>query len=200
MMSKQNKSESLFESFCRANRLDWQPIPTGAEKTADYRLRFGATTVAFEIEQIESLAGFSRTSVSSRTVGNHVRHKIAEARKQLQSVAARGEPTILLIFNAVDPLQLFGTEQHDFICAMYGELTVHLSQDGTLGQPFHGRNAKLRSDINTSFSGVGHLRQQSAGVASVTVYENIYAAHPLPFGHFPSCIEVLRVNSIEGEQ
>jgi len=195
MMSRKNKSETLFESFCRANALDWERIPPSAEKTADYRLQLGTTSVVVEVEQIESVAGFSLTGVSSRTVGSHVRHKIAEARKQLQIVAATGEPTILLIFNAVDPLQLFGTEQHDFLCAMYGELTVHLSQDGAIGPSFHGRNAKLRPDTNTSFSGVGHLREQRAGTASVTVYENIHAAHPLPFGHFPSCIEVLRVRA-----
>lgn len=29
--------------------------------------------------------------------------------------------------------------------------------------------------------------------AKITVYENIYAAYPLPFGQIPSCINVVRV-------
>lgn len=192
-MTKQTKSEALFETFCGQNSLDWERVPTGATKTPDYRLRFGTTTVAFEIKQIETSAGFNTAGVSSTAVGNRVRYKIADARKQLQTVAASGEPAVLLIYNAVDPIQLFGTEQHDFICAMYGELTVHLS-NGHLGEPFHGRNARLRTGANTSFSGLGHLRRLRGGGASITVYENVYAGHPLPFAHLPSSIEVMRVN------
>jgi hypothetical protein len=36
------------------------------------------------------------------------------------------------------------------------------------------------------------LRRQAGG-AKVTVYENVYAAHPLPFRQLPPCIEVVRV-------
>ena len=168
-------------------------VSAGPEKTPDYMLVLGTTSVAVEIKQIESMEGFNRGGVSSRTVGKHVRNQITEARKQLQSAARFGLPAILLVHNTVDPVQLFGTEQHDFICAMYGELTVSIRKcDGAVGETFQGRNAKLRHDTNTSFSGVGHLRQLRNG-AAITVYENVYAAHPLPFQEIPPCIEVVRV-------
>lgn len=193
-MTKQTKSEALFESFCSSNSLDWTRIPAGVSKAPDYRLRFGETTVAFETKQFDGPGGFNPGGVSSRTVGYHVRQKITEARKQLQAAAASREPAVLLIYNAVDhPFQAFGTEQHDFICAMYGDLTVDLSCE-SFSKPFHGRNAKLRAGMNTSFSAVGHLRLLGTGAASVTIYENVYAAHPLPFEHLPSTLEVVRVS------
>jgi hypothetical protein len=181
----------LFETFCAQQHLDFEPIPTSAERTPDYRLQLGAATVLFEIEQIESLVGFEPDGVSSRTVGAHVRRKIADARKQVQAGSQSGLPAVLLIYNTVDSLQAFGTETHDFICAMYGELTVRLF-NSRAHNTFHGRNATLRHDVNTSFSGVGHLRRTAHG-AAVTIFENIYAANPLPFDAIPPCLGVVRV-------
>ena len=190
-MTRKTESEAMFEAFCTEHHLDWQPIPTGPDKTTDYRLRFGAVTVQVEIEQIESQRGFNPDGVSSRTVGSHVRQKISEARRQMQMAAQAGVPAILLIHNTIDSWQAFGTETHDFMCAMYGEMTVRLT-DGRPRESFHGRNAKLRDDANTSFSGVGHLKRVANGI-EVKVYENVYAAHPLPFENMPSCIQVVHV-------
>ena len=190
---KRTISEHLFEDFCVQHNLDCQRVAEGTEKTPDYHLRFGETTVAVEIKQIESLEGFNPDGVSSRTVGSHVRQRISEARHQLKSVARSGIPTILLIHNAVDPAQLFGTEQHDFLSAMYGELTIRIHRFTLERSPvFHGRNARLQQDLNTSFSGVGHL-QKSINGASITVYENVYASQPLPFHALPPSIDVVRV-------
>lgn len=191
-MTVKTESEALFELFCEKQRLDWARVPTGTGRTPDYRLKFGQTMVFVEIEQIKSEDGFgSRGGVHSRTVGDRVRRKIEEARKQLQAVSHEGSPTILLIYNKVDPMQAFGTETHDFVCAMYGELTVRL-KDGRIEDSFHGRNSLLQKDVNTSFSAVGHLRRSSTG-AEVRIFENIYARHPLPFREVPPCIEVMRV-------
>ncbi|TAL85054.1 MAG: hypothetical protein EPN74_09640 [Rhodanobacter sp.] len=187
------ESEDLFETFCREHELDWRRIPEGACKTPDYSVNFGSVAVAVEIKQIESLRGFNPSGVSSRTVGWHVRQQISEARAQLQAAARKGMPTILLIYNTVDPFQLFGTEPHDFLHAMYGELTLHIDATSLeAGEPFHGRNAKLRKGVNTSFSGVGHL-QKTKGGAAVTVYKNAFASRPLPDATVPSCIQVINV-------
>lgn len=193
---KRTESEQLFETFCTQHALEFHRIPEGSAKTPDYHLRFDQATVAVEIEQIESTRGFNPGSVSSRTVGWHVRHKISEARAQIQAAVRTGTPTILLIHNTVDPFQLFGTEQHDFLSAMYGELTVRIDKSNLrAGQPFHGRNARLREEANTSFSGVGHLQRIRSG-AAVTVYENVFASHPLPFDVFPSCVDLVRVEIV----
>jgi hypothetical protein len=187
------ESEDLFETFCRENELNWRRIPEGAVKTPDYSVKFGSVAVAVEIKQIESLRGFNPGGVSSRTVGWHVRQQISEARAQLQAAARGGMPTILLIYNTVDPFQLFGTEPHDFLHAMYGELTLQIDATSLkFGEPFHGRNARLRKDVNTSFSGVGHL-QRTKGGAAVTVYKNAFASHPLPNATVPPCIQVVNV-------
>lgn len=189
-MKKKTESEAMFEDFCTQHRLDWEPISVGPGKTPDYQLRFGAAIVHIEIKQIESLRGFS-SGRFHRTVGSHVRHKIAEARGQLQVAAQSGMPTILLIHNSVDSSQAFGTEIHDFISAMYGEMTVRVA-DGRSRGSFHGRNAKLRAEANTSFSAVGHLKLLDAGI-EVRIFENIYAAHPLPFADISACIQVTRI-------
>lgn len=191
MVTRKTESEVLFEAFCNRHRLDWATVETGPTKTPDYRLKFGSATVVVEIKQIESEDGFETNGVSSRTVGDHVRRKIAEARKQLQAVSRIGTPTILLVYNSVDPMQLFGTETRDFVCAMYGELTVRL-KEGRLEDSFYGRNSSLRSNMNTSFSAVGHLRR-CAGGSDVRIFENIYARHPLPFDKLSPYIEVVRV-------
>jgi len=190
-VTRKTQSETMFETFCSTNGLDCEAIPTGTDKTTDYRVRFGNCWVAVEIEQIESDAGLDPDGSGSRVVGSHVRRKIAEARKQVQ-IAAQAVPTILLIHNVVDPYQAFGTENHDFVCAMYGEWTVRLV-DGRVADSFHGRNAMLREDVNTSFSAVGHLKRVANG-AEVTLFENVYARQPLPFAEIPSCIKVFRVD------
>jgi hypothetical protein len=190
-VSRKTASEALFEQFCTDQRVDWKRIPTGAEKTPDYELRVGGHSVLVEIEQIESLVGFEPDGVSSRTVGSHVRHKINAARGQVKVGAERELPTVLLIHNTIDPMQMFGTESHDFISAMYGELTVRLIEGKATGS-FHGRNAKMRRDENVSFSAVGHLKRTDRG-AEVTLFENVYARYPLPFEVLPLCMGVVRV-------
>lgn len=117
-------SEQLFETFCAHHRLDCQRIAETSASTPDYHVRLGSTAVAVEIKQIESRRGVDPDGGWSRTIGWHVRQKIAEARAQLRVAASAGMPAILLIHNTVDPMHLFGTEQHDFLSAMYGELTV----------------------------------------------------------------------------
>jgi len=190
-VTQKTASEILFEEFCATHHVASERIPTGLGKTPDYRLTIAGTTVLVEIEQIESLAGFNPGGVSSRTVGAHVRRKISDARGQAQQAKVAGLPAILLIHNTVDPWQAFGTETHDFICAMYGELTVRLV-DGRARESFHGLNAKLRPEWNTSFSAVGHLKRTPEG-AEVTIFENIYGAYPLPFEALPPCFKVVRV-------
>ena len=190
-MTPRTESEALFEAFCASHRLDWAPQETATTPTPDCRLIVSGTTVCVEVKQIESDAGFKPGGVHSRTVGDHVRRKIAEAREQLQPVSLAGFPTILLVYNSVDPFQIFGTEIHDFVCAMYGEWTVRL-RNGRIEESFHGRNSSVRRNANTSFSAVGHLVRTEHG-AKVKLIENVHARNSLPYGDLPECFEVMRV-------
>jgi hypothetical protein len=99
------------------------------------------------------------------------------------------------IHNNLDPLQLFGTERHDFVAAMYGEMTVVL-QSGKIFDSFQGRNSTLRENHNSSFSAVGHLRSSPAG-AVVEMYQNIFARNPLDPSAVPDCFGFIRIEVTE---
>ena len=192
-MHESSAAELLFESFCAANGVRCNRVKAGATPTPDYRLSVGDHAVYVEVKQIDVDPDFRATNgVSSRQVGEHVRRKIADARGQMQVAAASGHAAILLIYNNLDPLQLFGTEQHDFLCAMYGELTISLRAGNAAGS-YYGRNSTLRSGHNASFSAVGHLYRRREGLA-VRLYENFFAKFPLEYGRLPDCIETIRIS------
>ena len=128
-----------------------------------------------EVKELTKILPSAKRRVFIRTVGDHIRRKIAQAGPQLQTASKEGKPTILLVFNGLVPMQQFGTEDHDFEHAMYGEYTVRLDRGiGEIVDSFHGRNAKLRVAVNTSFSAVGRLKQSGGGAVEVTLFENIH--------------------------
>ena len=181
-----NHSERLFADFCSSNHIACDRVPTGPGKIVDFEITISGSRIAVEIEALEKMVGWNPDGCSTRTPGAHVRRKIEEARKQIQEAAASGRPTILLIYNAVDPKQQFGTERHDFLAAMYGDLTWQFDAHGVSGL-FHGRSSAFREKMNTSFSAVGHLRHTGSG-ATVHLYENAHAEKKLSYATLPSCI------------
>lgn len=191
-MTRKTESEVLFEQFCATHGLAAERIETGDDKSPDYLVRLNDVPVYFEIKQIDADASFKGRNGggSSRIIGNHVRARIHEARKQLQGPSKQGAPSVLLVYNNLDPLQTFGTEEHDFITAMYGEWTVRI-KDNAIVDSFLGKRARLQPAMNTSFSAVGHLRRTPSG-ASVLLYENLHARHPLDYSTLPQCFEVKR--------
>lgn len=196
-MSRSTKSEKLFERFCEVNGLASERVQAGDGKRPNYKLWLGGRDVYFEIEQIESSRGIDSEGVWSRTVGWHIRKKIDDARGQAKYAAGMGSPVVLLVYNTVDPMQMFGTEAHDFVCAMYGELTLKLV-GGRIVDQYHGRRAKLRADANKSLSAMGHL-SDVAGAPTVVLYENVHAQFPLPFEAMPACFGMVRVEGQEGD-
>ena len=195
-MTGKREAETLFECFCDTNQSSWQTVPIGQTRTPDYLVALSGEAVYVEVKQLDADEAFRTPSgVSSRTVGSHVRQKITDSRKQIQAEAKAGSPGILLIYNNLDPMQLFGTETHDFISAMYGEMAVRL-KGNKIKDSFYGRNSSLREGHNTSFSAVGHLRDSTTG-PTVRLYENVFARNPLDFASLPSCIEVVRIEVVE---
>jgi hypothetical protein len=196
-MSKQTLSEQLFEDFCVAHQLDWERLSPSSQKgesMPDYAIRIDETTIEVEIKEIESREGLNEDGSGSRIVGKHVRGAIDAARKQVQTSAGRGNPSLLLIYNAIDNWQLFGTEEHDFLAAMYGEITVRFALDkDSFSSAFHGKNARLMHDKNRSFSSVGHLKKIASAATEITLYENIYARIQMPFARMPACFEIKRI-------
>ena len=193
----ETESELLFQSFCNLNGLPWLRVEAGGAPTPDYLVTVPTGgQIYFEVKQIDEDANVGqRNGVSSRTVGDHVRAKVNEARGQMKFGAALGLPSVLLVHNNLDPLQLFGTERHDFLAAMYGEMTV-LLQGGRISDSFHGRNSTLREGHNSSFSAVGHLRRSTSGPV-VEMYENVFARVPLNPSLLPQCFGFLRIEVTE---
>lgn len=191
-MNVKPKAEALFESFCDGHELLWEKITPGENRRPDYLLSMNGQSVYCEIKQIDKDSNFQKNDgVSSRTVGSHIRQKISDAKKQIQLGAKIGAPSILLVYNNLDPMQFFGTEQHDFIAAMYGELTV-VVKDTRIVDSYQGRNSSLRSNHNTSFSAIGHIRQAATGPI-IRLYGNVFACNPLNVELLPQCFEFVHV-------
>lgn len=186
-MTVKTKGDTLFEEFCKSNNIRCAKIPECEQHTPDYSVVLNGATVFVEVKQIDEDVDFTAAS-GSRTTGAHVRAKINDARDQVKAVLNQRVPAILLIYNNLDPLQMFGTQPHDFIAAMYGERTAAFNRDNRTKGFYHGRNQSFRKDKNTSFSAVGSIYQAKTG-PTVLIYENIYAEHRLDFSSLPDCIE-----------
>jgi hypothetical protein len=186
------KSETVFEEFCNSNNLLWEKIAECDKPTPDYKVVLNAETVIVEVKQIDKDDKFTEVG-GSRIVGDHVRAKINEALKQVKAASNERLPAILLIYNNLDPMQMFGTEQHDFITAMYGEITVALNlKKHSITDSYHGRNQSMRLDKNVSFSAVGGLYQTNEDPV-VRIYENIFAENILNYSSLPKCIEAIQI-------
>lgn len=195
-MSTQTTGELAFENFCRTHHISCSKVKESSESTPDYEVVLNGVTAYVEVKDIEEDENF-QGPVKRRTVGSHVRARIHQAKAQLQPVARAGAPTLLLIYNALDPYQSFGTEQHDFLAAMYGEFTVTISlSTNKIVDTFQGRNKSLAQDKNTSFSAVGGIYTANGGV-SVVIYENVFAKNPINFSSLPACIDARRVTIAE---
>lgn len=191
-MTIKPKAESIFEEFCNLNDIPCQKIPEGMKATPDYKVILNGKAVFVEVKQIDADDDFTNEG-ASRTLGSHVRAKINEARKQLKVALDQGIPAILLVYNNLDSLQAFGTEQDDFRAAMYGEPTVVLNLDeNRITDSYEGRNRSFREGKNTSFSAVGCIKQTKEG-PTVLIYENIFSDNPLDFLSLPNCIEAVRI-------
>jgi hypothetical protein len=129
----------------------------------------------------------------SGTLGEHVRRRIVGAKKQVQYGAKQGIPSVLLIYNTLDrEFQRFGTDDMDFIAAMYGEYTILIDKDTRqASEMFNGKNQSLQQDKNTSFSAVGRLSDRG-GKTTLTLFENIFAHVKIPYEQLPPCFEVRR--------
>ena len=147
----------------------------------------------FEVKELREDDDFSREhfGVSSRKVGAHIRSKISESKRQVQYGAKQGVPSILLIYNVMDPsFHLFGTDDHDFTYAMHGDWAVVISREThQILDAGHGRNRSFSADKNTSFTALGHLAPRY-GVMTVRLFANKHAKVPLPLG-LPPCFDIV---------
>jgi hypothetical protein len=197
------RSETLFEEFLHGHNLLFEQICVDATPRPDYRVSIGDAQIIFELKELSEDANFGvikdptfpHIKSSSRTMGEHVRRRIESSKKQIQYGAKQGVPSVLLIYNNIDPVfQGFGTESMDFIAAMYGAYTVVMDvRTGTALDWFNGKDRMLQENKNTSFGAVGHLADR-AGSTTVTLYENVFAKVRVPYDQLPACFEVRRID------
>lgn len=197
------KSEELFESFLTLNNVPFKKIKEETSPRPDYLVTAGNLKLVFEVKELAEDDNFGvikdpsmpNIKSHSRTVGNHVRRRIEGSRKQIQYGANQDFPSILLIYNSLDPVfQMFGTEDTDFITAMYGEYTVLIDKNtGGISDWFNGKNQSLQEHKNTSFSALGHLSDR-AGEITVVLFENAFAKKKVPYNQLPPCFDVRRIN------
>jgi hypothetical protein len=197
------KSEETFESFLAANNLPFEKIKEDTTPRPDYLVSIGDLKLVFELKELAEDENFGviadpahpHIKSHSRTVGNHVRRRIEGSRKQIHYGAKQGIPSVLLIYNNLDPVfQMFGTEDMDFTTAMYGELTVLLNKKTReASELFHGKNQLLQKNKNTSFSALGRLCDRG-GEITVTLFENVFSAVKIPYDLLPPCFDVERIN------
>jgi hypothetical protein len=197
------KSEKLFEEFLEGNALPFEKIKEEVTPRPDYLVSIGNAQLVFELKELAEDHNFGVVKdpahpyirSHSRVIGDHIRRRIEHARKQVQYGAKQGLPTVLLIYNSLDPVfQLFGTEPHDFIAAMYGEYTLLVNiETRAASDLFHGKNQMLQEKRNTSFSALGHLCDRGGNTA-VTLFENYFAKIRIPYQSLPPCFAVRRAD------
>ena len=197
------KSEELFEKFLAENNIQFDKIEEATSPRPDYLVSVGDVKVVFELKELAEDENFGvvadpahpHITSHSRTLGDHVRRRIEGSKKQIQYGARQGLPSVLLIYNNLDPvLQSFGTEDLDFTTAMYGELTLLLSKNTKeTSEMFNGKNQLLQKNKNTSFSAAGRLCDRG-GEMTMTLFENAFSAVPLPYDLLPSCFGAKRVD------
>lgn len=193
---ERTRSEIIFERFLTANGIPFKPIPVGPMKTPDYAVTIGGAYVIFEVKEIAPDPNWNDSAVHGGTVGELIRDKVRDRRamKQIQSASKQGKPTVLLIFNAMDPMQMCGTENHDFEHAMYGEYTIWINiETREIVDRFHGHNKSFQQTKNTSFSALSRLKEGRGGSISVTLFENVHAKIPINYDALPAAFEVVRV-------
>src|ERR1039458_615317 len=148
------RSESLFEEFLTFNNLRFEKIREDTTPRPDYRVSVGGCVIIFEIKELVEDRNFGvvkdpaypHIKNSSRTVGRHIRRRIKSSKKQIEFGAEQGVPSILLIYNNLDPVfQEFGTGPMDFTAAMYGAYTVLINRETrTASGWFNGEDQMLQ--------------------------------------------------------
>jgi hypothetical protein len=205
-VTTKTKSEHLFETFLAANGLPFERIEEDVSPRPDYCVSIGDSKIVFELKELAEDESFEVVKdpslpylkFSSRTLGDHLRRRIAASRKQIQYGAKQlGLPSALLVYNCLDPLQMFGTEDMDFIAAMYGEYTVMLNRENRSSDWFNGNKQLLQREKNTSFSATGRLCDRGGGI-TVTLFENVFAKVKISYDNLPPCFDVRRIQISTG--
>lgn len=195
-MSKQTKSEQLFEEFCNSIKIKYKRIDAAKEQRPDYLLEVLGQKIAVEVKQINpneeekeiielnKKEDYSAFSIEpGKRLGKAIRYANPQFKKLLEAL---GEeiPCLLVVYDNVTP------EKHHTIpycvqTAISGLDKVELSvptnpQESILiGEPVSGLNQTMRQDNCTTTSAVAVLHCSQHPNFSLVIYHNPFAANPL---------------------
>jgi len=188
-------SEKLFEQFCRENNIQFSRLLPDGNKTPDYEINLGDQHIILEIKEFalnneEKIAinDFKKkrfSSWGSSKVGNRIRYKIDDSKRQIERLASGKCPAILLLYDA-RPFPIKGTSPYEIEVAMYGWESIDLHVPENLEKPVRfgkhrfGKGKKFRSDCHTYISAIGMLREiEPTEQLNLDIYLNVYADMPL---------------------
>jgi hypothetical protein len=189
-------SERYFETFCREAAIDFKRLSEGDHETADYEIILGGRRAIVEVKELRENEEDKRAlrdmqekgeaQWGSQKPGDRIRKKINSAKRQIQRVAGRKYPGILLLYDARPPLTA-GISPYEIRVAMHGFETIDLHPPRVEYGAWHfgmhrfGKGKKFRLGVHSYFSAVGVLREaQTKGQFHVDLYLNAYADYPLP--------------------
>ena len=189
-------SEDQFERFCNQGNLPFVRLEPDGQETPDYEVVLGGQHAIFEIkeltpnkEEMHALRDVKEkhsASWGSSKVGNRIRYKIDDAKRQLERLAGGKCPGVVLLYDARPPL-IRSISPYEIEVAMYGFETIDLDVPDKIGEPVtfgkrrFGKGKKLRHDSHTFISAVGVLRESSRnGPLHMDLYLNVFADKPLP--------------------
>lgn len=188
------ESERRFESFCGAVGWRCVPVATGSMRTPDYDLFVGSTKIVTEVKEItpdlyespdpEYQDEHVTVRVRTKTIGDQIRDKINSAAPQVKNRSAGIAPTLIVIYDLLDPALRGNSEPLDFLAAMYGPPQAVLAVPRPHGEIYiketkFGPGRKTTPSSNTSVSALASLWIDHDGQLSLDVYHNIFAKVPL---------------------
>lgn len=179
--TSENLGEKLFYEICEFQGWDSKKIKEKEEKTPDFEVKTTKGQFIAEVKQFEYDYEFGE--VLSYTTGNKVRAAIKKAKDQLQG---HEFPSLLAL---LDTRGMGLTGYENILSAMYGALTINVNKvTGEAGPMFHGRDAKMRENWNTSISAVAAISYSGANKQDlkphIVIYHNMYAKHPFASNFF----------------
>jgi hypothetical protein len=193
--ANKTESEIYFEAFCRRNGFALLPVPVGTDKTPDYTLTIGDTSIIVEVkelrptrEELESerlVAERGYGKVISRKAGKQVRKKITDCAPQIRARTQGKRPGLLVLWERGRCAGLH-TEPYHIQVAMEGfeEMILTVPPLGSAESPSvvgmkHGGSRKMTEDVNTSISAVALLCVPGPDRMLLQVFHNRHAAVPL---------------------
>ena len=188
-MSVKTRSEELFETLCSRRKLQCVRIQEGKNKTADYEVALGFTTLIVEVKQLDPNEEDKRLEVVWGTPdspgvvapSDRVQGLISDGYPQVKRSAGGKAPTMIVVYNNSGDwnwIDAFAVSK-----AMFGSFgfRLGLQTDHTIAVIRHGYmgHRKVTKSTFRSLSVVGVMKRKGANELHLDCYHNPFAKIPV---------------------